>query len=373
MKKKILCLLIAIVMVLSMAACGSQPASEGANANAAPASTSGKTYTWVMQSHAGTTYENWALYEEFVENVKAATGGRLTIELYQSGSVCEQGDMVTSCQDGILDCMAYSMGNGVGVFGDIAYLMGASGSPAGLNPDVFMAWSSYEGEELMAKVIDKYNMVLAGVPFCTFAECFCMSNTVMDTLDSFKGITFRTNGMWATMLTEIGANVVTISGGDIYSSFEKGVMDAFEYQGPIGNYNAGFYEICKYAALPGIHSTLAADLFIVNPDSWNEIGPELQAIVKACINDMASKSLGYAAVKNVEALDMLEEKGIEYYYLSDEFMEEIVQLAADIHEKNCAADETYAEIFNSQKEFYYNWNKAFTLQPTGFSVYDIIG
>ena len=135
MKKKILRLLIAIVMVLSMAACGSQPASEGANANAAPASTSGKTYTWVMQSHAGTTYENWALYEEFVENVKAATGGRLTIELYQSGSVCEQGDMVTSCQDGILDCMAYSMGNGVGVFGDIAYLMGASGSPAGLNPD----------------------------------------------------------------------------------------------------------------------------------------------------------------------------------------------------------------------------------------------
>lgn len=366
--KKLFCLLLAVAMVFSLAACGSSSETAGA-ATVTP----GETYKWVMQSHAGTTYENWELYEEFCANVEAASGGRLVIELYQSGSVCEQGDMVTSVQDGILDCMAYSMGNGVGVFGDIAYLMGASGSPAGLNPDVFMAWSAYEGQELMAKVIEGYNMKLVGVPFCTLAECFCMSNTVMDTLESFEGITFRTNGMWAQLLTDIGANVVTVGGGDIYSSFEKGVMDAFEYQGPIGNYNAGFYEICEYAGMPGIHSTLAADLFIVNPDSWEKIGPDLQAIVMNCLDATASKSLGYCAVKNVEALDMMEEQGVEYYYLSDEFMLEVATRAAAVHEANCAADAIYKEMYESQKDFYVTWNKAFSsLQPPeGFCVYDI--
>ena len=66
------------------------------------------------------------------------------------------------------------------------------------------------------------------------------------TMDDFKGVKFRSpQGMTAEILTKLGASIVVLPGGEVFSALDKGVVDAADWGTISMNERMGFHAIAK--------------------------------------------------------------------------------------------------------------------------------
>ncbi|MEY8336853.1 TRAP transporter substrate-binding protein DctP [Lachnospiraceae bacterium 62-35] len=372
MRKKVLALGMAAVMALSLSACagggGSSPAAPAAEGEAAVSS---QTYKLTFQTCLAAGTPNYEMAERYVENVKKASGGRIQIDLYAVGAISEYNEMANAVKDGTLDMAAISTGSQSGLLGKKAYLFGGSGSPGGFNPDEFLAWV-YEGggEEIMRDYIDPTGVHFLTICTASGAELFCHSNVKLESVADFKGVKFRTLGMWADVLTEIGASVVNVSGGEIYQSAEKGLIDAFEYCDAAINYTMGYQDIMKYTGVPGIHSPVCTEAMYINQDTWNSLPEDLQTILYECTKAMALESPYYFAKQDADAMEKFAEKGVEFFTLSEETQREFLDITYGLQKQYMEEEEGYKDIFAHQKAFLDQYKKNDRTVQITMSTYD---
>ena len=106
----------------------------------------------------------------------------------------------------------------------------------------------------------------------------------------------RMPGLGGKVLSKVGASPVLISGGELYTSLERGVIDATEWMGPFHDYKMGFHEISKYYYFPGWHETGTQLEFTVNKSKYESLPKDLQEIIRsACmrVNDWLLYTLEY--------------------------------------------------------------------------------
>ena len=313
---------------------------------------SGKTFTLTYQTCLASGTPNYELAQKLVESVAKASGNRLTLNLYPVGAIVEYGEMANAVRDGTIDMGAISTGAQSGILGKKAYLFGGSGSPGGFNPDEFLAWI-YEGggEEIMRNYINKSGVHFLTIATVSGAELFCHSNIKLETVAAFKGVKFRTLGMWADVLNKIGASVVNVTGGEIYQSAERGLIDAFEYCDAAINYNMGYQDITHYIGIPGIHSPTCTEAMYINPHTWNSLPPDLQEILYQCVKAVALESPYYFAKQDAEAMIKFQEAGCEFFVVSDETQDEFLKITYNLQKQYMQEEEGYKDIIENQKAF----------------------
>ena len=370
--KRLISVLLIVSMMFSCVACSSttmkSPGAESSNTVTAE-----KPIRLTMQAMGANTIPAFKMYQEFCEDVKTASNGRLIIDLKVLGAIAEYNDTFNAVRDGTLDLAAFATAAGVGLMGNQAYLLGAAGSPGGIQPDEMLGWTyAGGGEELMKPIFEKHGVTYVSLASVAMAEIFCHSNVKLETVDDFKGIKFRTMGMWGDVLKSVGTSVVNISGNELYSAAEKGIIDAFEYVGPMANYRNGYHEICKYVGLPGVHSTLHTEILICNNDVYEKIPEDLRMILYNCAKATALESPFVHAVDDAEGLDLLKAAGVEIFYLSDEAQKEFVELAAGFHKQWMAEDPVYEGLFMSQKKYIETINYQNRELQTPISVYEMV-
>ena len=117
MKRKILSLLMAGAMVMSLAACGgsdsatTEAAGEGSAVEEEGTSSEGETYHWRMahEEYEGDMQDVYC--KEFIQKLNEKSGGRITVDLYPVGQL---GDAVQQCellQNNALEFAIISPGN----------------------------------------------------------------------------------------------------------------------------------------------------------------------------------------------------------------------------------------------------------------------
>lgn len=183
------------------------------------------------------------------------------------------------------------------------------------------------------------------------AELFGWFNKPMLSLGDFKGMKFRTAGCWGEMVTEMGAAVVFLPGGEIYESMQRGVIDCFEFSTPGADYSAGFHELGAYMHGPGVHAPQSCFEFLVNKDRWNELSPDLKAIVTHAAEAMTVRLWGVYDYSDMEAMDALKEYGTEFVYLPEDLQREIVKVANEYYDEKAKEDPFFAKVLESQREF----------------------
>ena len=96
-----------------------------------------------------------------------------------------------------------------------------------------------------------------------------------------KGVKIRSpEGLAATVFKAAGASPVNISFSEVFTSLEKGVVDAADASAYVNNDKNGFNQIAPYPLYPGIHS-MAVHQFTINKQVWEGLKPEdQQAMVK---------------------------------------------------------------------------------------------
>jgi TRAP-type mannitol/chloroaromatic compound transport system substrate-binding protein len=130
-------------------------------------------------------------------------------------------------------------------------------------------------------------------------------------MNDYKGHKFRSpQGMTADMLAMLGAGVVILPGGEVYSALDKGVIEGADWGSPSMNHRMGFDQVAKYFVYPEYRSLPISD-FTVNTREWNRLPDDIKAIVEAAVRAWNQETIQQVALDDRDAIRKMEAKGVK--------------------------------------------------------------
>ena len=128
------------------------------------------------------------------------------------------------------------------------------------------------GKEILQKLYDKYTKGKVHVVGCgPYAREALVSSIPMEGVADLKGVKIRSpEGLASEVFKRAGASPVSLPFSEVYTSLEKGLVEAADASAYVNNNASGMYKVAKYPIYPGIHS-MAVLQFIVNKDAWNKL------------------------------------------------------------------------------------------------------
>jgi TRAP-type mannitol/chloroaromatic compound transport system substrate-binding protein len=287
---------------------------------------------------------------KFAKRVTELTDGELEIKMYPGDAIVPSRKVFEAVSAGTLDMGMTWAGWWTGMF-DSAYLL-SNAYPNAMQLRELLGWIYAGGGLELWNEAYKGRGVRVLPPYAVQnSEILAWSKKPINSLEDFKGMKFRTVGIWGKVLEKLGAKVVSLSGGEVYSAMERGVIDALEFNTPTTDKELALYEICKYAKLPGIHQPAVALETLVNEKSWAKLPPKLKAKVEAALMETTFESMNKTLKQDAEAMNFMRQKGVKFSKLTPEMIDKIVALGNEELDKMAAKDPMFAKILKSQRDF----------------------
>jgi len=169
--------------------------------------------------------------EQYVARVNEMAGGRLKIEYLVAGAVVKPFEVMDATSKGVIDGMhsvpVYWYGKS-----KVASLFG-SGPINGCDAHQTLAWINREGKAMYDELLGKLGLDVVGffaMPMPT-QPLGWFKKPIKGAAD-LKGFKYRTVGLAADLMQEMGMKVTQLPGGEIVPAMERGVIDAFEFNNP---------------------------------------------------------------------------------------------------------------------------------------------
>ena len=320
--KKIFALALALSMSLSLAACGgnnnggnssaSNPggaaSSGGASSSTADPAPAGDSVTLKLGFSTNEEDPRALGAKQFKEEVESKTNGAVVVELYPSGQLGGDADLINSIalDSGTVDIIITDASN----FATYEPKMGISALPFQF-ADFEEAWAFMDSDieaEAEAGLIPQNMRVLAH--YCNGFRCVTNSKGPVNSPDDMKGMLIRTpeNPVIMATMTAMGANPQPLAFNELYQALNQGTYDAQENPIPV-IYNNNLYEVQEYLSVTNhIYSGMC---FTIAESSWNKLSADQQAIVE----EAAKASADYDRQLNKQMTDdlvsSLEEAGMK--------------------------------------------------------------
>lgn len=279
-------------------------------------SASAQDYSFRFQSSDPAGNPNFEFQQQWTETVSEMTDGRVAIELLPVGSIVEYPETQDAIAAGILDGhitdTSYFAGKDA-AFGLIANPVGAWADPAQMIDFV----ENGGGKELMAELIEPYGLHFIGVS-TPGLEAF-VSRVPIDTVEDLQGVKIRTpEGLIANVFAAAGAAPVNLPSSEVYTSLDKGVIDAADYSVFSVNQELGMNEIAPHPVYPGFHSLPLIEVSM-SKTKWDELPEDLQAALEESVKAFQENQIGTLRERDQEALAAAEASGdITVHNWSDE-------------------------------------------------------
>ncbi|HEY8580060.1 MAG TPA: TRAP transporter substrate-binding protein [Beijerinckiaceae bacterium] len=321
----------------------------GAGAIAAPHVSRAQTATWKFQSTWPTKdiFHEFAL--DFAKRVNEMSGARLKLDVLAAGSVVPAFQLQDAVNAGILD----------GGHGVCAYWYGKNkafslfGTPPafGWTANNFLGWMNYGGgyelyNELVGSVL-KLNLVgfLSGPMPCQPLGWF---KKPIEKPEDFKGLKYRTVGLAADLMKEMGAAITILAGGEIVPALERGVIDGAEFNNPSSDALLGFQDVSKAYMLQSYHQSAESFEIIFNKRKFDALAEEQKAILKYAAESASSDMLWKALDRYSKDLEMLRGRGVQVIPTPKPVLD--AQLAAwNKVIDSLSADPFFKKVVDSQK------------------------
>lgn len=286
-----------------------------------------KPIKWKAQTLWSAGELTYKIFADFCERVKVLTNGRLEITPFPAGAVVGTFECLDAVQSGVLQAMNQWPGYWTGkdpAFAALGDLICAYTHP--WQADAFYHY--FGGLEMLRELYKKYNCYCIGVTWWGVESM--PSKKPLRRPEDFKGIKIRApHGMTAELFRRLGASVIILPGGEVYSALERGVIDATDWGTPSMNYRLGFWEVTKYFNYPGFHSMPVGD-FTANMDSWKALPDDVKAVLETAVREWAWDSIERVAIDDIKAVKMMKEKGITPIRWSDEDLMRLRKVAMEI-------------------------------------------
>lgn len=248
--------------------------------------------------------------KQYVDRVNEMAGGRLRLEYLPTGAVVKTFEIIDAVSKGVLDGGHHVSGYWYGK-NKTASLFG-TGPVSGATPEIGLTWIyAGGGQQLWDKLVAKMGLNVVG--FFSFPmpsqPLGWFKKAPPRKAAELKGFKYRTIGLAADMLQEMGMAVAQLPGGEIVPAMQRGVIDAFEFNNPTADMRFGAQDVAKFYSMGSFHQAQEFFEIIFNKDKYNALPADLKAILKygaeaaslastALAHDQYSKDLQELIVKH---------------------------------------------------------------------------
>lgn len=287
---------------------------------------------------------------DYVERVNQMSGGSLRIDYLDVDAVVKTAEMQTAVSNGVLDAAHlvtaywYSKNPTASLFG--------TGPCWGWSANQLLGWIKYGGgqslyDELLNDILGLevtgfFSGPMPAQPFGWFQEH-------ITNVDQLNGLKYRTVGLAANVLQEMGMSVVQLPGGEIQPAMERGLIDAAEFNNPTSDKDFGMQDVSKHYHLASFHQSQETFEIIFNKEVFWELNDTQRAILQyASESASADMSWKYQDRYSNDLIALKQEFGVNVYRTPDEVM--AAQLTAwDTVLVDFMDDPYFAKVVESQK------------------------
>jgi len=290
--------------------------------------------------------------QDYVKRVNEMSGGALKIDLLAVNSVVKTSQMQDAVHRGVLDgahyvpAYWYSKAASASLFG--------TGPCWGWSAQELLGWIHYGGgrelyNELMGmlglNLVGFFNSPMPAQPLGWFKEQIKQSSQM-------KGLKYRTVGLAADVLGEMGMSVVQLPGGEIQPAMKSGLIDAAEFNNPTSDSDFGMQDVSKHYHLASFHQSQEAFEIAFNKKTFDGLAPELQKILEYASEAENSNFYWGNTLSYADDLVKLKNKlGVNVYRTPDSVMQDQLKAWDTIVDKFNKKDPFFKKVVKSQKEY----------------------
>ena len=328
---------------------GSLAAATGAATIGFPmVSTAATTVLKLQGAWGGGIFKEYAV--DYVKRVNEMSGGSLKVNYLDVGAVVNTAEMQTAVHQGVLDgahlvtAYWYSKHPAASLFG--------TGPCWGWTANQLLGWIHYGGgkelyDELMTDILRLNVVGFFSGPMP--AQPLGWFNKKVNKPADVKGLKYRTVGLAANVMQEMGMSVVQLPGGEIQPAMERGLIDAAEFNNPTSDKDFGMQDVAKDYYLASFHQSQESFEIIFNKRKFNALADEHQKILQYAA-EAASADMSWKAQHRYsnDLIALKKEHGVRVHRTSDAIMD--AQLKAwDVVLKPFLDDPYFARVVESQK------------------------
>jgi len=304
--------------------------------------------------------------EVFAKRVEQLTEGRFTIRAYPGGELVPGMQVLDAVQQGTAQightASYYYKGKNPALAFDCAI-------PFGLSARQQNAWLDVGGgKELMREIFADFNIINfpGGNTGTQMGGWF--RNEINSAAD-VKGVKMRIPGLGGEVMSQLGATVQVLSGGEIFPALERGAIDATEWVGPYDDEKLGFYKVAKFYYYPGWWEPGPSLSFYVNRDAWAKLPITYQHAVETATAEAHHRMLTTYDAKNPPALARLLEQGVQMRPFSQDIMEAASAASVQLIEDLKGSNPGYDKVLDHWKKFKNDSDRWFATAETAYAAF----
>ena len=268
-------------------------------------------YTMRISHQFPPTHQTSKNLEQFAADVKAATGGKVEVQLFGAGQLFKPNQNHPAVAGGKIEAAVILNFQWGGTIPDmnvtsIPYLMTTADKlkkfPSSEAAKMLDAKMEAKGVKNIAWIVDANDGI------------FTSAKAALVKPEDFKGVKIRgLSKLFDEGLSAMGASPVAMPGSEVYQALQTGVIDA-GFTGVEAAYSRRFYEVQKFGAASAIIT--AYDNLVVNPAWWNGLPADLRKGVESAALKAAQRSLPDTDDIPAEFVKQLRDKGMNVTVLN---------------------------------------------------------
>jgi TRAP-type mannitol/chloroaromatic compound transport system substrate-binding protein len=225
--------------------------------------------------------------------------------------------------------------------------------PFGMSRSEFLSWITFGGGrkywEALYAPLNLYPL-LAGDTGMQMGGWFPKK---INSVDDFKGLKMRIEGLGGPVLEKLGAKLVNAPASKLLAMLESGELDACEFATPVMDEAAGLHKTKKklYFHYPGWHQPSAVFEFLLNKDLHNSLSNEQVAMLNAASLQASLHFTLHLQAENELVIEKMVKQGIELHQFPDELLGELKKISTEVLKDTMDQDEFSKEVMKSYLGF----------------------
>ncbi len=260
-------------------------------------------------------YPTVVAVEQMGAKLKAATNGRLTIQMFPSMQLGGEKEAIEQAQIGAIQFARVS----VGALGPVVDEL-----------NVFNLPFLFRSTEHMEKVIDGpigqalLDKVTNNPDSHLVALCFmdAGARNMFDTkrpikgIDDLKGMKVRVMGnpMFVDMMNDLGGNGVPMGYDQVFGALQTGVVDGAENNSPSFVFD-NHYQVAKYYTLT--EHLIVPEILVFSRPTWDKLSADDQALLRKLGREAQLDERKLWIEKEADAMARMEKAGIQVVRIAD--------------------------------------------------------
>ncbi len=224
--------------------------------------------------------------------------------------------------------------------------------PFGMNNAEQYAWFYYgDGQKLQDKVYNKFD-VYSFPGGNTGVQMGGWFRKEIKSLDDLKGLKMRIPGVAGEVFSKLGVAVTNIAPGELYTSLDRGTIDALEWVGPGMDIKMGFHKIAPYY-YTGWHEPASEMQYLINKREFDKLPPAYQTMLTTAIKTVTAEltAMNFDASAKAWQEMKAEYPDIKIMTFPPEVLKEMKKATDELMEEYAANNPEFKEVYESQKEY----------------------